>query len=116
MYIIIYKYIAVSPIIMIYWTGTSMIASMLVIPLSNKLIQIDKLRFKPIELLGKASYDIFLVQMAYYGLFANHLYSIIHNSLLQIVVSITICLGLGMAFYFIETPLTKVVSKLLKVS
>lgn len=112
-YIIIYKYIAVSPIIMIYWTGTSMIASMLVVPLSNKFIQKEKLRFKPIELLGKASYDIFLVQMAYYGLFAKYLYSIIHNSFLQMVISLVICVGLGIAFYYFETPLTKVVSKLL---
>lgn len=60
-YIIVYKYIAVTPLIMFFWTGTSMIACMLVVPISDKLIHFDKLKFKPFEILGKASYNIFLV-------------------------------------------------------
>lgn len=114
-YIIVYKYIAVTPIIMVYWTGTSMIACMLVVPISDKLIHFDKLKFKPIELLGKASYNIFLVQMAYYGLFANYVYSVIHNSFMQIIASLIICVVLGIAFYYLETSLTKKLLRLVKV-
>ena len=51
-FIIVYRYIAVAPIIMIYWTGTSMIACFYVIPVSNILIQFDKLAFRPIRTVG----------------------------------------------------------------
>lgn len=115
-YIIVYRYIAVTPIIMIYWTGTSMIACFYIIPVSNILIQFDKLAFRPIELLGKASYNIFLTQMVYYGLFANYLYSMIHSSILQLIVSLILCVGLGVGFYYLESHLTKRILKLFKIS
>ena len=66
-YIIVFLYLGVTPLIMKYWTGTSMVACLYIIPLSLRLLLCTKLHFRPLELLGKASYNIYLVQMAYYG-------------------------------------------------
>lgn len=37
-YIIVYKYLCVTPIVMTFWTGTSMIACFFIIPVAGKLI------------------------------------------------------------------------------
>lgn len=115
-YIIVTQYLAFPPVIMKYWTGTSMLASIYIIPIASMLLKCEKLRFSPIELIGKASYNIFLVQMAYYGIFADWLYAVIENKFLQFVISLLICVLLGVVFYLVETPLTKRILKILKLS
>ena len=48
------------------WSSTSFIASMFIAPVMIWVLQKVKIRFKPLEVVGKASYHIFLVQMVYY--------------------------------------------------
>lgn len=113
-YIIVFQYLAYTPFFMKYWTGTSMFACMYIVPIVSQLIKCEKLKFFPVELLGRASYNIFLVQMAYYGIFANWVYSKIDSVVLQFIISIIICVLLGVGFYFLETPLTKKLVRALK--
>ena len=71
------------------------------------------IRCKVLELLGKASYNIFLVQMFYYCYVANVVYSVIHNRMLQLIINICICVLGGIIFYVIEVPITEKIKNIL---
>ena len=106
-YIVIFKYMNLTPPITIYWTGTSYLASMFIVPIAYVLITKARISCKPLEILGKASFNIFLVQMLYYAFAARITYKIISNEPLQILVSIVICILAGIPFFMLENCLTK---------
>ena len=108
-YIFCFKYMGLTPVITNYWTGTSMWACLYIIPLSSPLI-LNTAKNKFLETLGKASYDIFLVQMVYYN-GAGIIYKYVGNRLLQIIINIIVCVSVGLVFHYVETPLTKRVNK-----
>lgn len=107
-YITLFVFFDFSPIITIYWKNTSLFACLFIIPLSQFLIKDSKIKCRPLELIGKASYNIFLVQMIYYN-GVDYLYSLIHNRGCQILINIFICTFLGIIFYLIERPITSFV-------
>ena len=114
-YIIGYKYLDFTPIITSYWPATSMWACLYLIPIAAPLI-INRAKNQVIETIGKASYDIFLVQMVYYNAHirggADIVYKLVENRVLQLVLGIVICVLIGLLFYYLETPLTKKIEKL----
>lgn len=99
-YIIVFKYIGITPPITRYWTGTSYLASMFIVPITYFLIKKTKLSFKPLDILGKASFDVFLMQMVFYSFFAGIVYGVVEHSLIRIVGSLVICCIGGIVFYF----------------
>ena len=105
-YIILFKYLGYAPVITNYWTGTSFFASLYILPVSDALLNRYPLKCTPLEVIGKASYNIFLVQMVYY-VRAGYLYQIISSRILQIIMNIAICLFAGIIFYKIETPVSR---------
>ena len=105
-YIIVFNYLGITPIFTKYWTGTSFWACMYILPIAAFWISRKNLKFKPLEIIGKASYNIFLVQMFYYAFIANMLYSVIKNYFFQLTTNFIICLVLGIIFYYIEYPIT----------
>ena len=108
-YIIACKYWGVVPPITNYWTGTSFWACLFIIPFAKPII-LSKCKNRFIEVLGRASYHIFLVQMVYYcG--ANLVYQLVPNRYLQLIISLVVCVVGGLAFYYIETPITKIILK-----
>ena len=107
-YIIGFQYIGLTPIITNYWTDTSMWSCLFIIPISSPLI-LNKAKNRFLEILGKASFNIFLVQMVYYN-GAKLIYKYVGNRALQLVINIIICVSVGLAFYYVETPLTKRIS------
>ncbi|MCR5792756.1 MAG: acyltransferase family protein [Lachnospiraceae bacterium] len=109
-YIITCKFFEVEPPFTIYWTGTCMWACLFIIPIAVPLI-FNKAHNSFIELLGRASYNIFLVQMVYYNV-VNMIYPHIPARALQLVFNIVVCLVAGLVFYFIETPITNFVHKI----
>lgn len=113
-YVLVFVYMGRKPIITEYWTGTSFAACLWILPILKKLIQSSRLRFRPLELLGKASYHIYLTQMVYYRMWAALLYEKISSRSLQIVLSLTICLLAGILFYWFETPITKWIVRKIK--
>lgn len=108
-YIIICKYLGIVPIVTNYWTGTSLWACLFIIPVSAPLI-LNKSKNRFLETIGKASFDIFLVQMVYYN-GAELIYKFVESRVLQISINIVICVSVGILFYYIETPLTKKINK-----
>ncbi|MBO4449633.1 MAG: hypothetical protein J5777_03525, partial [Clostridiales bacterium] len=111
-YIIVFCYLGAMPPITNMRTGTCFWACLFIIPLASPLI-INKLHNRFIELLGKASYDIFLVQMVYYYgvgrvyVFVNGIYK---NRMLLLFINIVICISAGLIFCLIEKPVTKMLS------
>ena len=61
---------------------------------------------------GKASYNIFLIQMAFYGRGpAQVVYKHIGNGFLQFIICFVSCLIMGYVYYRLESPITKKVIK-----
>ena len=93
-----------------YWKNTALFPAMFIIPIVGWLIEKTQLKCKPLELLGKASFNIYLTQkIFYYGmetLFDGH-FPFIHSTWVQCLVNLVLCFAIGILFYYIETPLTK---------
>lgn len=107
-YIIICKYMRIVPLITNFWTGTSLWACLFIIPISAPII-LNKASNRFVETLGRASYDIFLIQMVYYN-GAGFIYSLVDKRWMQLLINIVICVSMGLIFYCIETPITKTIN------
>ena len=93
-----------------YWRTTSFITTLHIIPLFYWLL--DKpLKCGILERIGRASYNIYLVQMIYYQYRSGWLYSIITQPICQLVFNLVICVCVGLLFYAVETPITRYVIK-----
>ncbi len=110
-YIWVVCYTNYIPKVIIYWSSTSFIAGLFVIPITAVLIKNVNFKFYLLEILGKASYNIFLVQMVYYLIVCNYIYEFFHSRSLQVFISIILCLSGGVIFYYIETPVTNWITK-----
>ena len=108
-YIFLTQYIGIVPPITNFWTGTSMWAALFLISFSPSLI-INKIKNRPIEILGKASYEIFLIQMVYYSYPVFYVYKFMTSRALQVLITITLCVFVGIVFYYFVTPLTNRIS------
>ncbi|MCR4798017.1 MAG: acyltransferase [Lachnospiraceae bacterium] len=93
------------------WTDTNMIAALWTIPIMWILLKsprLDKLHNRLLEAMGRASYDIFLVQMVYYGYMGDTINRYIGKWLiLGAAFNLVLCTALGLLFYRIEDPITK---------
>ena len=93
------------------WARVNYLSSLIVMPIMYVLIRkfyASSFKIPVIQQLGKASYNIFLVQMVYYS-GASLVYKKIHGTLLQIAISVITCCCLGYIFYKIETKITRYV-------
>lgn len=93
-----------------YWRTTSFATTLHVIPLFYWL---KSTQFKCgfFERIGKASYNIYLVQMVYFAFFAGWLYDRIPYTILRLVINLVLCVCMGLLFYVVETPVTRFVIK-----
>ncbi len=112
LFIFAYNYMEYKPYVIRYWTGTSFIAALYIIPIICILVKsCEIVHFFPLEVIGKASYNIFLTQMVWYGIYystgAPSISAIIENSFFQIIFNVSFCLLIGVVFYIIEQPITK---------
>lgn len=107
------QYTQYEPKIIKYWTGTSCVSALYIIPIFAYLFRNVDSDFciRPINEIGKASFNVFLVQMVYYQTGANIIYSLIENWMIRVICNITICTILGYIFYMIEQPITKALTK-----
>ena len=97
------------PFMNLPWARVNYLSSLIVMPVMYVLIRkfyFISFKIPVIQQLGKASYNIFLVQMVYYcG--AGLVYKRIHGTLQQIVISILVCCCMGCIFYSIENKITE---------
>jgi len=106
-----YLYFGFKPKYVKDWVGTSFLASMYIVPVVWLLIRKCKLRFTPVEFLGKASYHIFAMQMLYYYSVASHVYQYVASRKVQLLISVVTPVCAGILLYFMEMPLTKLLQK-----
>ena len=109
-FIIMYAYMGVqSKIVNNDWKDTTYLPCLYIVPLAEFLIQRVHFGFKPLELIGRASFNIFLVQMVYYTYAVNFVRRLIPNHSLCLVLHIVICVSVGLIFYLVEKPITHAV-------
>ena len=113
------NYIPLHPVFMNYdWARVNYLPSLFVMPILYVLIKKfsdSKVKILPLQEIGKASFNIFLVQMVFYGCGPAWLvYKIIDNMWLQLIVCICVCLVGGYIFYIIEHRLTSILINRIK--
>ena len=106
-YLVVLNYTSLKPIKTTQWTNTSLFGVLLIVPVMRHLIKIENISNKELQLLGISSYEIFLVQMLYYGYYAGWLYDRVTNTVLQIAMNFEVCCILGIVYYRIENPISK---------
>ncbi len=107
-YKIAFEYFGFVPPITNFWTGTSLWACLYIIPLAKYIIE-NKFHNRIIEAIGRASYDIFLVQLVYYK-GVERVYAHVQGRVVQLIVNLVICVILGLLFHIVEVPVTKTVN------
>ena len=105
LYIIGVCYFNYIPFTIPYWSNTSWVSILFVMPIIYFLLK-QNIRNILLESLGKATFNIFLVQMVYYGLLSGRFFT---GKIL--LLNIIICIFGGMIFYTIESRFTKVFTK-----
>jgi len=101
-FIIYNEYIGLDNSFINYYPNTSLIACLYFAEILSILIENLKFKNKFLELLGKASYNIFLVQMFYYKYISIDL-----SKTFLFVLSFIICLCFGLLFYYLEKRFLK---------
>lgn len=105
-FIFLYNYVGYQPVLFYWWTKTSMLAVFYIAPITYILIKRCTWKCKILEVVGQASYNIFLVQMVFFYI-ADELYFGIKGEWLPMIVTYIGCVCLGILFYKIEIPITR---------
>ena len=93
------------------WSNTNFISSMLIIPLMVWVLQNLKMRFLPLEIVGRASYHIFLAQMVYYlGYYSQNWGATWQGHL---ITGVMISLLAGVVFYYTDKPIQDWIGRLI---
>lgn len=107
-FIVLVEYTEYIPKILIYWTRTSFLACLYILPFSYFILKLkSKIKFTPLQILGKASFNIFLTQMVYYQYMSSVVKIYVENDYICLLLNVCLCVIVGILFYFIESPLTK---------
>ena len=106
-YIIVFNYTAAEPWITNQWTTTSVFAVLYLIPIMIYLMGQKQIHCSVIELLGKASYNIYLTQLGWYWAAARRVHDAAGIGILSLAIDIAACSLLGVIFYKIENPITR---------
>lgn len=102
----LFSYTNYVPKVIIFWKETSFAACLYLIPLFAWMLTRVHFTCKPLEYIGKASFNVFLVQMVYFN-FENQIEEKIPSLELRVLVGILFCVCIGVGFYAIENRLTK---------
>ena len=105
-FIYVVCYTGYKPVFFFRWARTSMLAVFYIAPIAYLLITRCKWECKPLALMGKASYNIFFAQMAFFHILNTALGGI-PGTPVPMILTYACCIALGILFYKIETPITK---------
>lgn len=111
--IVLIQYVEIETFFVVYWKGTCVWTVLYLIPFARKLI-INPAHFKPFEMIGKASYHVFLVQMVWFNYAAGIAYAFVENRALQMLMNLAVSFIVGIIFYQIETRITSSVTSRIK--
>lgn len=88
------------------WAGTSYIAVLWIIPFISFILR-KRIKNPFFELLGKASYNIFLTQMVAYSFASWFIYKHVPYRVMQFIIMMILSTVSGIVFYFVESKLTR---------
>ena len=89
------------------WKGTSYMSALYIAPIVMLIIyKFGKFSFKPLELVGKASFNIFLTQMVYYASVSESVKKRSSSIFVHVTLNVVICVVFGVLFYFVESKFT----------
>lgn len=113
------NYLQLNPIFMNNsWARVNYLSCLFITPIMYMIIRKFsnlKVKCSVLKKLGKASYNIYLVQMVFYGCGGARLvYHFVNSSILRLVICLVVCLGTGFVFYKIEAPITLEIVKIMK--
>jgi len=112
LFILNYSYREYEPRILTHWTKTSFVACLFIIPIAMIMIRkLGHVRCLPLEYIGKASYNIFLTQMVWYKFGFKIMKIYVTDRLSLLIFDLILCIAVGMIFYYLETPVTKIVNR-----
>ena len=106
LFILLFRYSNYKPYIFKWWTGTNMFTVLFIVPIFGFFVE-KNLSFAPLEMVGKASYNIFLTQMVYFISLDGFIKKYINNIFVMSLINIFICVIVGILFYEIEFRITK---------
>ena len=113
-YIFVFIYTDLKPYFTTEWTKTSCFAVLYIFPLMLHIIKPNKIHIELIEILGRASLNIYYIQLIYFWYISEVIESFIPVTVLKIAFNLIICCALGVLYYKIESPLTGKLVKLIK--
>lgn len=102
-----------NPCIFSCWTSTCMLSSWWILPFVISFLKIRIPRFSCLEVIGKASYNVYLVQMIFFNS-VYLIYNRIESQLLELIICVLICILLGIIFYYMENPITNQIIRIIK--
>lgn len=94
-----------------FWTETSFVACFYIMPIVAILLKRVSLHIKPLELIGRASYDVYLAQGAFFTFINGPLEDRIESRVVIWLVSVAFSCLAGVIYYYIESFITKKVTK-----
>ena len=108
-YIVWVYYFGYNPVLTKYWKETSIWASLFIIPPTVLIIGGGKLKWAPLEFLGKASYHIFMLQMFYFkpmeAVYEKLNIPFLTFPPIKVLTAYTICITAGILYYFLDNKL-----------
>ncbi len=107
-FIYLFSYTSYTPKVLTHWTHVSFAPCLAVAPVLGFILVKGRMGCKPIELIGRASFHIYLVQMIYYN-FAERIYALISGKGMQLLCNIFLCVTVGVLFYLAERPLNRAI-------
>lgn len=96
-FLICTQFLEYKPLIFRYWTSTSCVAVLPLLPMLQYFIDGKDYRLPVLEIIGKASYQIFLVQMFLFNA-AHWLYDFFPSRIIHIPLMLIFCVGGGIYF------------------
>lgn len=105
-------YTEYEPKIFTFWTSTCMVSCLYIIPLFSLAYRFGKnLKCWSLEILGKASYSIFLVQMVYYYCADKFVYELVQSKGIRLFINFFVIILVGLLFDYISGRIVKAVNK-----
>lgn len=89
------------------WKGTSFMSALYIAPIVMIIIyKYETFSFKPIEVIGRACYNIFLTQLVYYTTVAGRIYTLTDKRYIHVFINVIVCVSVGIIFYMVENRIT----------
>lgn len=100
-------YFGFEPPIFDYWKNTNLYATFFIAPTIIWILQKNRIKCRLVEVIGRASYHIFLTQMIYYAGYYTKICATINNRWSQLVLGVGICVVIGILFEAIDRLIIK---------